>query len=46
MRKSPLVVLWIVFSAAPGRAAGLSADLSLSSEWLAADEDGVSTLTI
>lgn len=46
MRKSPLVVLWIVLSAAPVRAAGLRADLSLSSEWLAADEDVVATVTI
>ena len=35
MRKTLLVALWIVLSAAPIRAAGLRADLSLSSEWLA-----------
>ena len=46
MRKSLLVVLWIVLSAAPARAAELRADLSLSSEWLAADEDVVASVTI
>jgi len=46
MRKTLLVVLSIVLSAAPVRAAWLRADLALNSVWLAAEEDVVATVTI
>ncbi len=46
MRKSLMVVLLLMLSNTSLRAAGLRADLQLSSEWLAADDDVVASVTL